>query len=104
MTKPSELLKNFLQNHCANKNIFIGFSGGLDSHVLLHLTAKYRFDIPFNLFAIHVNHNLNLAADQWQMHCEQIANDFAHSARSADNCNRIKHRTSPKKIGRTKGP
>jgi len=69
-------IKNFLQNHCANKNIFIGFSGGLDSHVLLHLTAKYRFDIPFNLFTIHVNHNLNLAADQWQIHCEKITNDL----------------------------
>ncbi|KRG69050.1 tRNA lysidine(34) synthetase TilS [Pseudoxanthomonas dokdonensis] len=50
-------------------SIWLGFSGGLDSSVLLHLLAadpRYRA----RLRAIHVHHGLNPAADDWARHCQ----------------------------------
>lgn len=51
----------------------IGFSGGLDSTVLLHLLVDLgqRETLP-PLNAIHVHHGLQAAADVWPAHCQQI--------------------------------
>ncbi|WP_136680321.1 tRNA lysidine(34) synthetase TilS [Neptunomonas sp. XY-337] len=49
---------------------FIALSGGLDSVVLLHLAAQAFPDEP--LYAIHVNHGLQVEADQWQAFCERL--------------------------------
>ena len=52
---------------------YVGYSGGLDSTVLLHLLQQWRAANPGApaLTAIHVNHCLQAAADAWQVHCEQ---------------------------------
>ena len=53
---------------------FVGFSGGVDSTVLLHLLQRWRrrnSGAPA-LGAIHVNHNLQPAAGDWQVHCEWV--------------------------------
>jgi tRNA(Ile)-lysidine synthase len=53
---------------------YVAFSGGLDSTVLLHLLhrwCKAHTDAP-PLTAIHVNHGLQAAADDWQLHCEWL--------------------------------
>ncbi len=51
--------------------MLVGFSGGLDSSVLLHLL---RAQLPErSISAIHVNHGLSPHADQWQEHCRQWA-------------------------------
>ncbi|MDF3936011.1 tRNA lysidine(34) synthetase TilS [Pseudomonas citronellolis] len=49
----------------------VGFSGGLDSTVLLHLLATLdeREALP-PLSAIHVHHGLQAAGDAWPAHCE----------------------------------
>ncbi|EGH28298.1 tRNA(Ile)-lysidine synthetase, partial [Pseudomonas syringae pv. japonica str. M301072] len=51
----------------------VGFSGGLDSTVLLHLLAELasRETLPA-LNAIHVHHGLQTAADGWPEHCQQV--------------------------------
>lgn len=51
----------------------LAFSGGLDSTVLLHLLVWLgeRHRLP-PLFAIHVHHGLQAAADGWPEHCRQI--------------------------------
>ncbi|WP_078083440.1 tRNA lysidine(34) synthetase TilS [Microbulbifer mangrovi] len=47
----------------------MGYSGGLDSAVLLHLLA--RAELPVT--AVHVNHGISPQADNWQAHCETFA-------------------------------
>ena len=49
--------------------LVVGYSGGLDSTVLLHLT---RAAFPeADLHALHVHHGLSPHADTWQQHCAQ---------------------------------
>nr|WP_321242241.1 tRNA lysidine(34) synthetase TilS [uncultured Tolumonas sp.] len=53
-------------------SLLVGFSGGLDSRVLLELLARYiRQRAGFSLQAVHVHHGLNPLADQWLLHCQQ---------------------------------
>ncbi|HHF7346209.1 TPA: tRNA lysidine(34) synthetase TilS [Legionella feeleii] len=51
--------------------IFVGFSGGLDSTVLLQRLAIEPALFP-KLTAVHVNHGLSPNALVWQAHCQQF--------------------------------
>lgn len=51
-----------------SKNLYVAYSGGVDSHVLLHLVAN-SFD---NVSAIHINHALSSEDDCMQQHCERV--------------------------------
>jgi tRNA(Ile)-lysidine synthase len=61
-----------LTNH---GKIFIAYSGGLDSQVLLHALAQIKqHDTSYDLTAVHINHRLNSAANAWADFCiEQCA-------------------------------
>lgn len=66
-------------NHSLNELVaathwYVGFSGGVDSTVLLHLLHAWRSQnsIATPLSAIHVNHGLQTAAPLWQRHCEHV--------------------------------
>ena len=50
----------------------VGFSGGLDSSVLLHALASDRAVRSRGLRALHVHHGLHRDADAWAAHCEAI--------------------------------
>ncbi len=52
----------------STKRLWVAYSGGLDSHVLLHLLAQS----DLNLRAIHINHGLNSDADYWAEHCQNV--------------------------------
>ena len=52
--------------------LVIAYSGGLDSHVLLHSAAQ----INPRVRAIHVNHNLHDDAYLWESHCQRICADL----------------------------
>jgi len=49
--------------------LVIGFSGGLDSSVLLHRLAHEPTLRTRDLFAVHIHHGLHPDADAWQQHC-----------------------------------
>jgi len=60
-----------LKQDNANLEILLGFSGGLDSSVLLHLLAQIQTQLHFKLKAIHVHHGLSSSADDWLNFCKQ---------------------------------
>lgn len=50
----------------------VAYSGGRDSHVLLHSLVALRHEHGFRLAAVHINHGLHPAARQWMSHCAQV--------------------------------
>jgi tRNA(Ile)-lysidine synthase len=50
----------------------VAYSGGLDSHVLLHALSVLRADHHFSLSAIHIDHGLQSASAEWGRHCAGI--------------------------------
>lgn len=53
------------------QRLLLGFSGGLDSCVLLHLLASLRDECRYELAALHVNHGISTRADEWQQFCAE---------------------------------
>jgi len=72
----SNFLIPFFKTYCANKRVYVGFSGGMDSHVLLHVSASLRSLIPFQLSAIHVNHNIQHQSHAWEKHCTEVCSQL----------------------------
>lgn len=63
---------------CQPAPILLGYSGGVDSHVLLVLLARFvREHAGYTLHAVHVHHGLNPKADAWASHCARICADLA---------------------------
>tara|TARA_Y100001968_G_scaffold290059_1_gene293595 strand:- start:1355 stop:2653 length:1299 start_codon:yes stop_codon:yes gene_type:complete len=56
--------------------LYIAFSGGLDSTVLLYAALKEP-QLRSKIYAIHVNHQLNKQACAWQQHCINICQTWA---------------------------
>jgi len=57
----------------AGKRVWVAYSGGVDSHVLLHLLAKSEHPQLENLAAIHIDHGLNHDSPKWTQHCADIS-------------------------------
>lgn len=55
-----------------SSTVWLAYSGGLDSHVLLHLYANMRTTRSMQLKAIHINHNLSPFAAKWADHCAKV--------------------------------
>ena len=54
----------------AIQTLWVAYSGGLDSTVLLHLATKFSSQ-DIQVKAIHIHHGLSTYADLWQQHCQQ---------------------------------
>ena len=52
------------------KRLWVAYSGGVDSHVLLHAIKQSCLEIPIT--AVHINHQLNAQAQVWQQHCQDV--------------------------------
>ena len=54
--------------------IVVAYSGGVDSHVLLHAlhTLRQNAQWPNPISAIHIHHGLSVNADSWLAHCQQV--------------------------------
>ena len=51
----------------------IAYSGGLDSHVLLHAMSELKKNNPIiKIQAVHINHQINSKANDWELHCKKI--------------------------------
>ncbi len=51
--------------------LWIAYSGGLDSHVLLHGCCQLRAWLP-PLAAVHIDHGLHPDSAHWAVHCQQV--------------------------------
>jgi tRNA(Ile)-lysidine synthase len=68
-----------IQTACKSANqVFVAFSGGVDSHVLLHLCASTAA-LNNKLTAVYVHHGLQKQADYWAKHCKEIARQLSVS-------------------------
>ena len=60
-------------NQCNNPaRIYIGYSGGVDSHVLLHLCTSIA-RLKDRITAVYVHHGLQVEAESWARHCKKTA-------------------------------
>lgn len=60
------------------RQLLVGFSGGLDSTVLLHRLKCWRDREPdVQLRAIHIHHGLSRHAEDWVAHCEALCEAWA---------------------------
>lgn len=60
------------------RQLLVGFSGGLDSTVLLHRLKCWRDREPdVQLRAMHIHHGLSAHADDWVAHCEAVCSAWA---------------------------
>ncbi len=55
--------------------IWIAFSGGVDSHVLLHLLASSPQNLSLSI--VHIDHGLHANSADWRIHCESVAADLS---------------------------
>ena len=66
-------LKPKLTAHPNLRRLLVGYSGGVDSHVLLYLLASHRDQLENRaLAAVYVDHGLQPASGAWGHHCEAI--------------------------------
>jgi len=65
------LTPEWLQELGRYQTLWVGFSGGLDSTVLLHLLVQNP-ELTSKVRAIHIHHGLSVNADHWQAHCQQF--------------------------------
>ena len=72
---PDKLLQS-LHHHPAPTHYWVAYSGGVDSHVLLHALAQLRASLGAPLGAVHVHHGLQAQADHWMAYCRQVCADL----------------------------
>lgn len=78
---PAQLLE-ILQRLPDTPGYWIAYSGGLDSHVLLHTMAELRPALaPRRVQAVHVNHGLSPDAGAWVRHCAAVCEGLGITCR-----------------------
>ena len=60
----------------ANPRLCVAYSGGVDSHVLLHALAQLRARQPLLLRAVHVDHGLQPTSGDWAQHCKRVCTEL----------------------------
>lgn len=78
---PADLLESFSGRLQAANRVYVGFSGGLDSTLLLHGAAQLLGSEK--VCALHANHQLQAESDCWQEHClaqaKNLGVEFRHT-------------------------
>jgi len=69
-------IKDILSRYPDAGTCWIAYSGGLDSHVLLHALAEIKDDIKPELVAVHINHGISQDAESWTKHCQRVCEHY----------------------------
>lgn len=69
-------LRVFLLNTGLDKTYCIAYSGGIDSHVLLHALASLQAELSLSLRVIHINHGIHVDSKKWAQHCELMSHQL----------------------------
>ncbi|MCW8889611.1 MAG: tRNA lysidine(34) synthetase TilS [Sedimenticola sp.] len=73
--KPESLLEALLQWPVPT-GYLVGFSGGLDSHVLLDALVSILALLPAPIRAIHTDHGLQSVSPAWVAHCRSVCDSY----------------------------
>ncbi|EIJ34092.1 tRNA lysidine(34) synthetase TilS [Thiothrix nivea] len=69
---PTDHLLTFFRQYPAPAYL-IGYSGGMDSHVLLHACSLLQRQLPHLKFrAVHIDHGLQAVSASWALHCQGV--------------------------------
>lgn len=71
------LLKENLTQYSDAKVLWVAYSGGCDSHALLHSLVALRSEIKSEIKAVHINHGLSPLAGEWEEHCRLTCEKLA---------------------------
>lgn len=70
---PTKAIKK-LQRGLEHKFLWVAYSGGIDSSVLLHAVVKVFG--PKSCGAIYIDHQINPLSKQWSAHCEHVCREI----------------------------
>jgi tRNA(Ile)-lysidine synthase len=69
---PDYLRRQLFDLPAAGDCSWVAYSGGVDSHALLHALACLCPELSCRVGAVHVNHGLQVAAADWDEHCRIV--------------------------------
>lgn len=74
---PSEAIEHYFEQHQDIQRVCVAYSGGVDSHVLLALVARFHQERGgFKLRALHIDHGLQLDSVLWAEHAADICSEL----------------------------
>lgn len=71
-----------LQSDGSFNTLWVAFSGGLDSTVLLHSAVCVTLRLDVRLIAVHVDHGLSPHSTEWAEHCADVCRTLGVELRS----------------------
>ncbi len=72
MTFTPDKLIPLLQSQPRMSRLLVAFSGGMDSHVLLHALCQIQDEIGVPVSAVYADHGLQAESAKWAEHCKQV--------------------------------
>ena len=75
--KFNHILDTHIRKYTQPNKIWVAYSGGIDSHVVLHLAIRFAYQRGIPIAAIHIHHGLSPNADAWRAHCEETCRILA---------------------------
>lgn len=77
MSFNAALLKENITQYFDAKVLWVAYSGGCDSHALLHSLVALSSEIKSEIKAVHINHGLSPLASEWEEHCRLTCEQLA---------------------------
>jgi len=75
-TSKNDSLLTILERLPAAQQYCVAYSGGVDSHVLLHLLAANTGKLCATVSAVHVDHQIQHRSCDWTLHCRAICEEL----------------------------